>query len=54
MFEFQDDPIPAVNEDEEMDVIAFELWQRSCRKDAAAAEDCSDDEEAVGCHASCL
>ena len=45
---------PAVQADEEMDVIAFELWQRSCRKDAAAGEDCSQDIEAVGSHASCL
>ncbi|HWC99115.1 MAG TPA: hypothetical protein VG456_20285 [Candidatus Sulfopaludibacter sp.] len=48
------DLVPGVNEDEEMDAIAFELWQRSCRKDAAAGDDCSDEEEAVGSHASCL
>ncbi|SPE26660.1 hypothetical protein SBA3_1270010 [Candidatus Sulfopaludibacter sp. SbA3] len=46
--------IPAPNEEEEMDLIAFELWQRSCRRDLAATEDCSDEEEAVGGHASCL
>lgn len=45
---------PAVQADEVMDVIAYELWQRSCRKDLTAAEDCSQDEEAVGSHASCL
>jgi len=40
--------------EEDLDLIAFELWQRSCRQDLAAAEDCSDDEEAVAPHASCL
>ena len=39
---------------EELDLIAFEMWQRSCRQDLAAGEDCSDDEEVVGAHASCL
>lgn len=44
----------APNEHEEMDAIAFEMWQRSCRQDLAAAEDCGEEEDAVGCHASCL
>jgi hypothetical protein len=49
-----DSLVPTANEEEELDAIAFELWQRGSRQDLAAAEDCSDDEEAVGCHASCL
>lgn len=47
-------PAEEQESEEEMDVIAFELWQRSCRQDPAASEDCSDDEEAVGVHSSCL
>ena len=41
-------------QEEELDLIAFEMWQRSCRQDLAAGEDCSDEEETVGSHASCL
>jgi hypothetical protein len=40
--------------EEELDVLAFELWQRSSRQDLAADEEAADDEETVGCHASCL
>jgi hypothetical protein len=48
------DPPPPPLEEQELDILAFELWQRGSRQDAAAETDCSDDEEAVGCHASCL
>jgi hypothetical protein len=48
------DPPPPQLEDQEMDVLAFELWQRGSRQDLAAEDDCSDDQEIVGCHASCL
>ncbi len=44
----------APNEHEEMDLLAFEMWQRSCRKDLAAGEDCPDEEETVAPHESCL
>jgi hypothetical protein len=40
--------------EEEIDVLAFELWQRGSRQDLAADEEAADDEETVGCHASCL
>ena len=40
--------------EEELDVLAFELWQRGSRQDLAADEEAADDEETVGCHASCL
>jgi hypothetical protein len=40
--------------EEEIDVLAFALWQRGSRQDLAADEEAADDEEAVGCHASCL
>jgi hypothetical protein len=40
--------------EEELDVLAFELWQRGSRQDLAADEEAAEDEETVGCHASCL
>ncbi|HLK70182.1 MAG TPA: hypothetical protein VKU19_42425 [Bryobacteraceae bacterium] len=40
--------------EEDLDVLAFELWQRGSRQDLAAEEEAADDEETVGCHASCL
>ncbi|MBZ5617480.1 MAG: hypothetical protein LAQ69_01915 [Acidobacteriia bacterium] len=40
--------------EEELDILAFELWQRGSRQDLAADEGVADDEETVGCHASCL
>jgi hypothetical protein len=46
-------PPPKI-EEEALDILAFELWQRACRQDAAAEEDCSNDEETVASHASCL
>lgn len=48
------DPPPPNLAEEELDILAFELWQRASRQDAAAEEDCSDDEEVVASHASCL
>ena len=40
--------------EEELDVLAFELWQHGSRQDLAADEDQEIEEETVGCHASCL
>jgi hypothetical protein len=48
------DPPPPNLAEEELDILAFELWQRASRQDAAAEQDCSNDEEVVGGHASCL
>jgi hypothetical protein len=48
------EPAPPPLEEQELDILAFELWQRGSRPDAAAESDCSQDEETVGCHASCL
>jgi len=47
------DPAPPKLEEQPLDILAFELWQRACRQDAAG-EDGSNDEETVGPHASCL
>jgi len=41
-------------EEQEMDILAFELWRRASCQDIAAEEDGSDKEETVACHASCL
>lgn len=49
-----DDAPPHALEEEEMDILAFELWQRGSRQDAAAEEDCSGAEETVAGRASCL
>lgn len=49
-----DDAPPLMIEEQEMDILAFELWQRASRQDIAAGDDCSDAEETVACHASCL
>ena len=48
------DPAPPNLAEEELDILAFELWQRASRQDLAAEEECSDEDEVVGCHASCL
>ena len=40
--------------EEDLDVLAFELWQHGSRQDLAADEETADEEEAVGAHASCL
>ena len=49
-----DDPPPPRLEEQEFDVLAFELWQKASRQGLAADEDWPDTEEAVACHASCL
>ncbi len=49
-----DAPPPRI-EEQEMDILAFELWQRALRvAPAAADEDSVGDEEARRCRASCL
>ena len=48
------DPPPPNLAEEELDILAFELWQRASRQDVAAEEECSDDDEVVAGHASCL
>jgi hypothetical protein len=48
------DPPPPNLAEEELDTLAFELWQRASRQDLAAEEACSDEDEVVACHASCL
>jgi len=57
--EFQDIPIAAVPEgepmlnlDEELDRIAFELWQRGSLPEVAATTEAEVEE--IACHASCL
>jgi len=45
---------PPKLEEEALDVVAFELWQRGSRQDAAGESDCSNDEEKVASHQSCL
>jgi len=49
-----DDAPPPPLEEQEMDILAFELWRRASCQDIAAEEDGSDKEETVACHASCL
>ncbi len=34
-------PAPPNLEQETLDILAFELWQRGCRQDATGEEDCS-------------
>jgi hypothetical protein len=48
------DPPPPKLEEQELDLLAFELWQRASRQDAAAADDCSEAAVVVAEHASCL
>jgi len=47
-------PPPPKLEEEELDLLAFELWQRASRQDVAAEEDCPDEDIVVASHASCL
>ena len=49
-----DDAPPPMIEEQPMDILAFELWQRASRQDIAPVEDASDGEDTVACHASCL
>ena len=48
------DPPPPKLEEQELDILAFELWQRASRQDVAAEQDCPDEDIVVACHASCL
>ena len=48
-----DAPPPRI-EEEEMDILAFELWHRASVPELAAEEERMDEEEALRCHASCL
>lgn len=48
------DASPPRLEDEEMDILAFELWHRGSYPELAAAEEWLGEEEALRCHASCL
>ena len=47
------DPPPKL-EEQELDILAFELWQRASRQDVAAGQDCPDEDIEVASHASCL
>ena len=49
-----DDPAPPNIEEQEFDILAFELWQRGSRQDVAANEDCPEVEDEVAGRASCL
>jgi hypothetical protein len=46
-------PPPRMEEDE-MDILAFELWHRGSYPELAAEEEWLGEEEASRCHASCL
>ncbi|HUI58355.1 MAG TPA: hypothetical protein VLY04_25455 [Bryobacteraceae bacterium] len=47
----ESEPIPSL-EDQELDRIAFELWQRGSLPDVAESN--QEELEEVACHASCL
>jgi len=49
-----DDAPPPVLEEQEMDILAFELWRRASCQDIVAEETATEPEETVACHASCL
>jgi len=49
-----DDAPPVSLEEQEMDVLAFELWQRGSRQDLAAGEERPDETDAVASRTSCL
>ncbi|MBZ5584287.1 MAG: hypothetical protein LAQ30_19155 [Acidobacteriia bacterium] len=49
------DEAPPRIEEQEMDILAFELWRRANHTELAAAyEDWLGEEEALRCRASCL
>ena len=50
---WDDDPPPKF-EEEELDILAFELWQRASCPESPVGEDWLGEEEALRCHASCL
>jgi hypothetical protein len=45
---------PPKLEEQELDLLAFELWRRASCSERATDEEWSDLERAVGYHASCL
>jgi len=49
-----DDAPPPKFEDEELDILAFELWQRANCPEGETDEYWLGEEEALRCHASCL
>jgi len=49
-----DDAPPPMLEEQEMDILAFELWRRASCQDIVAEETATEPEETVACHASCL
>jgi hypothetical protein len=51
--ELTEAPPPRI-EEEEMDILAFELWHRGSVPELAAEEEWLEEEEAARCHASCL
>jgi len=51
--ELAEAPPPNI-EEEEMDILAFELWHRGSVPELAAEEEWMEEEEASRCHASCL
>jgi hypothetical protein len=51
--ELTDAPPPRI-EEEEMDILAFELWHRGSIPELVAEEEWMEQEEASRCHASCL
>jgi hypothetical protein len=51
--ELGDAPPPKI-EEEEMDILAFELWHRGSVPELAGEEEWMEEEEASRCHASCL
>lgn len=50
---WDDDP-PAKFEEQDLDLLAFELWQRACCPESPADGDWLSEEEALRCHSSCL
>ena len=49
-----DDAPPPCLEEEEMDILAFELWHRGSCPELAGDDEWLGEEEALRCHASCL
>jgi hypothetical protein len=49
-----DDPPPPRFEEQELDILAFEFWQRASCPESPVGEDWLGEEEALRCHASCL
>ena len=49
-----DDAPPPKFEEEELDILAFELWRRANCSETAPDEYWLSEEEALRCHSSCL